>query len=155
MKILMVCLGNICRSPLAEGIMRQKMLNHHIDGQVDSCGFEKFHLGDHPDNRATRVAAENGIDISQHEAQLFVPAFFDFYDRIYVMDSKNYHDVISQARNSQDKMKVDYIMNAVFPGKNTPVPDPYFGGTADFTKTWDLLNEATERIAASISGKRK
>ena len=149
MKILMVCLGNICRSPLAEGIMREKMRKYHIEGEVDSCGFERFHIGDHPDSRAIHEARAHGIDISAHQAKVFVPAFFDYYDRIYVMDQHNFNDVVSMARNTSDTAKVDYIMNAVYPGTNAPVPDPYFGGVADFKKTWELLNEATDRIAAS------
>lgn len=154
MKILMVCLGNICRSPLAEGIMRQKMLKYKIEGEVDSCGFEKFHQGDQPDRRAIEIAEEHGIDISGHKAQLFVPSCFDYYDRIYVMDRKNQRDVASMARNINDETKIDYIMNAVYPGKNTPVPDPYFGGTADFRLTWEMLDKATDKIAESITSQK-
>jgi len=154
MKILMVCLGNICRSPLAEGIMRQKMHKYSIEGEVDSCGFEKFHQGDPPDVRSIKIAEENGLDISGHKAHLFVPSYFDNFDRIYVMDNKNYRDVLSMARNDDDIKKVFFIMNEVYPGKNMPVPDPYMGNMTDFKKSWDLLDTATEKIAESISGKK-
>jgi len=155
MKILMVCLGNICRSPLAEGLMRQKLNKFHIDGEVNSCGFESFHIGDSPDYRSIQVASAHGVDITQHRGIQFKPSFFDYYDRIYVMDRHNYMDVISKARNENDKKKVDFIMNAVYPGKNTAVPDPYYGQISDFEKTWELLDMATEKIAESMINKQK
>ncbi len=150
MKILMVCLGNICRSPLAEGIMRKKMEDNHIAGEVDSCGFEPFHAGDTPDKRSIEVARQHGIDISEHRGKLFSKSYFDSFDRIYVMDSANYRDVASAARNDTDMKKVDFIMNMAFPGSNQPVPDPYYGGQSGFSKTWELLDVATDRIIESI-----
>lgn len=150
----MVCLGNICRSPLAEGIMRKKMQLNHINGHVDSCGFESFHRGDQPDRRSIQVAIQHGIDISGHRGKMFEASFFDEFDRIYVMDSSNYRDVSAVARNSNDLGKVDYIMNALYPGSNMPVPDPYYGGQADFSKTWELLDEATDKIIESIVKKK-
>jgi len=153
MKILMVCLGNICRSPLAEGIMRKKLAESHILGEVDSCGFEPFHAGDTPDRRAIEVARQHGIDISEHRGKLFSKSYFDTFDRIFVMDSNNYRDVASVARNDADMKKVDFIMNMVYPGSNQPVPDPYYGGQADFSKTWELLDAATGKIIESIRKK--
>lgn len=149
-KILMVCLGNICRSPLAEGIMRKKLNDHNINAEVDSCGFESFHTGDRPDQRGIEVAQKNGIDISGHRARLFRVADFDEFDHIFVMDQRNYSDVASVARNQRDMEKVDFIMNMAYPASNTPVPDPYFGGRADFRKTWEMLDEATDRIIDQI-----
>ncbi|MFH1119775.1 MAG: low molecular weight protein-tyrosine-phosphatase [Bacteroidota bacterium] len=150
MRILMVCLGNICRSPLAEGLMRKKLEDNFIMGEVDSCGFESFHEGDMPDRRGIEVAIQHGIDISGHRGKLFRKSFFDTFDRIYVMDSNNFRDVSAVARNNGDMKKVDYIMNMVFPGSNMPVPDPYYGGQADFLKSWELLDTATDRIIESI-----
>ena len=143
-KILMVCLGNICRSPLAEGIMRKKLNDHNINAEVDSCGFESFHTGDRPDQRGIEVAQKNGIDISGHRARLFRVADFDEFDHIFVMDQRNYSDVASVARNRRDMDKVAY------PGSNKAVPDPYFGGRADFRKTWEMLDEATGSIIHHI-----
>ncbi|HCT72323.1 MAG TPA: protein-tyrosine-phosphatase, partial [Bacteroidales bacterium] len=91
-KILMVCLGNICRSPLAEGIMRKKLNDFNINAEVDSCGFESFHTGDRPDQRGIEVAQKNGIDISGHRARLFRVADFEEFDYIFVMDQRNYAD---------------------------------------------------------------
>ena len=155
MKILMVCLGNICRSPLAEGIMRHKLMNNQIDASVESCGFESFHVGDKADRRAAQVAAENGVDLSGHRARTFKVSFFDEFDRIYVMDNKNFSDVASKARNSEDLKKVDYIMNMVYPGTNMAVPDPYYGGQDGFRKTWNKLGGATEKIVGGNKGLKK
>lgn len=146
MKILMVCLGNICRSPLAEGILKHKVKENRLNIQVDSCGFESFHIGDAPDARAIEVAAAHNIDISQQRARMFKTAFFDEYDKIYVMDDNNYRMVLSKARNEEDRKKVDYIMNAVSQGANDQVADPYYGGKDNFRKTWDMLDAATDKI---------
>jgi protein-tyrosine phosphatase len=153
MKILMVCLGNICRSPLAEGILQKKLIDRNIAGEVDSCGFESFHLGDVPDRRSMQVALQHGIDISGHRGKMFRPSFFDDFDAIYVMDINNYRDIASVARNSHDMDKVDYIMNLVYPGSNMPVPDPYYGGKDGFAKTYELLDIATDKIIESLRKK--
>ena len=144
MRILFVCLGNICRSPLAEGILRHKAHHRGIPLEVDSAGFESFHLGDGADPRSQRVAAQNGINISEHTARLFRAHDFDHYDRIYVMDSLNYSDVMQVARNTEDRKKVDYILNLKRPGANQPVPDPYYGGKDGFEKVFRMLDEACD-----------
>lgn len=153
MKILMVCLGNICRSPLAEGIMRKKLTDNHILGEVDSCGFESFHIGDKPDSRAIKVALQHGIDISGHRGRQFKKSDFDYFDKIYVMDSTNYRDVTGMARNNNDLDKIDYIMNMAYPGSNMPVPDPYYGGPDGFEKTWELLDIAADKIIENLTGR--
>jgi protein-tyrosine phosphatase len=150
MKILMVCLGNICRSPLAEGIMRRKLEENSIAGEVDSCGFESFHIGNTPDRRAIQVAHQHDIDISGHRGKIFMKSYFDTFDKIFVMDANNFRDVSRVARSSEDMKKVDYIMNMVYPDSNMAVPDPYYGDQADFTETWNLLDAATDRIIESI-----
>ena len=150
MKILFVCTGNICRSPLAEGILSNKFKEKGLDIRVDSCGFESFHTGDLPDPRAIKEAAMNGIDISQHASRLFRTEDFDLSDRIYVMDSSHYHKVMRLARNEQDRQKVDYIMNVVYPGKNIPVPDPWYDDPPAFKKVFDLLEPACEKIASDL-----
>jgi protein-tyrosine phosphatase len=153
MKILMVCLGNICRSPLAEGIMRKKLTDHNIEGEVDSCGFESFHTGDKPDSRAIKVAKQHDIDISGHRGRQFKKSDFDYFDKIYVMDSTNYRDVSGMARNNIDLDKIDFIMNMAYPGSNMPVPDPYYGGPDGFEKTWELLDLAANKIIENLTGR--
>jgi protein-tyrosine phosphatase len=150
MKILMVCLGNICRSPMAEGLMQAKIDKYKLDVEVDSAGFEPFHSGDAPDFRATRVMKQHGIDISRQRSRLFRESDFDVFDRIYVMDSNNFNDVKSIAKNSIQMQKVDYILNISHPGTNKPVPDPYYGGEQGFEKTYQLLDSAAELIAIEI-----
>ena len=150
MKILMVCLGNICRSPMAEGIMQAKIEKYKINAEVDSAGFEPFHMGDAPDYRAVRVMKEHGIDISGQKSRIFRVSDFDVFDRIYVMDSGNFSDVKSIAKNGIQMRKVDYILNVSNPGSNKPVPDPYYGGEQEFEKTYQLLDSAIELLAMKL-----
>jgi protein-tyrosine phosphatase len=155
LNILMVCLGNICRSPMAEGLMREKIIKYKLDAKVDSAGFESFHLNDSPDFRAIKVMDENGIDISKHRMRMFKEVDFDLFDRIYVMDRYNYQDVVSMARDAGDADKVDLILNATEPGSDKLVPDPYYGDISGFKNVFDLLERATEAIAIEISKVRR
>jgi protein-tyrosine phosphatase len=146
MKYLMVCLGNICRSPLAQGILKQKLSQIGSSSVVESRGFEPYHIGDNPDARAQRVAAKNNIDISNHQSNLFQSTDFDKFDRIFVMDHNNFTDVAGMARNAEDMKKVEYIMNVSRPGSNTVVPDPYYGIDEGFSKVFEMLSEACDAI---------
>ncbi len=152
MKILFVCLGNICRSPLAKGIMREKIKLGKLDASVDSAGFEQFHNGDPADTRSVMTAAKHGIDITDHEARMFRTEDYDRFDRIYVMDSLNYSDVMSKARNEKDRRKVDYILNLSSPGKNKSVPDPYYGGPDGFENVYTMLDKACTILAEELRG---
>lgn len=151
MKILMVCLGNICRSPMAEGLMLSKIAKYKLDIEVDSAGFASYHTGDAPDFRAVRVMKQHGIDISGQRSRLFRVSDFDNFDRIYVMDSGNFQDVKSAAKHSNHMLKVDFILNISNPGSNKPVPDPYYGGDQGFEETYQLLDSATELIALDFN----
>jgi protein-tyrosine phosphatase len=150
MNILMVCLGNICRSPLAEGILQHKITLYGLDALVESAGFEPFHSGDTADERAIEVAEKHGIDISGHRARLFHMNDFDRFDLIFVMDQNNYKDVMGKARNDNDKRKVDYILNELRSGGNVPVPDPYYGRINDFENVYEMLDQATEKLVIKI-----
>jgi protein-tyrosine phosphatase len=151
MKILFVCLGNICRSPLAKAIMLEKVKGLHPNVEIDSAGFESFHRGDPADPRSVAVAAAHGIDLTSHIARMFTARDFDRFDRIYVMDHANYRDVMGVARDSQDEQKVDFILNLVTPGENRPVPDPWYGGKEGFEKVYLMLDEACEALTKEIS----
>jgi len=151
MKILMVCLGNICRSPMAEGIMQAKIEKYKLSAEVDSAGFEPFHTGDAPDHRAIKVMKMHGIDITAQRSRLFRKSDFDQFDRIYVMDSGNFNNVKSMAGSSHQMEKVDYILNILHPHSNMPVPDPYYGGEDGFEKAYQLLDAATELIAIELT----
>ena len=148
MKILMVCLGNICRSPLAEGILQSKVDEHKI--KVDSAGTAGYHVGNLPDSRSIDVAKKHGIDISHQRCRKFKVEDFDIYATIYVMDQGNYQEVKSLARDKHDVKKIKMILNEVHPDLNQSVPDPYFGGDAGFENVFEMLDEACEIIASKI-----
>lgn len=151
MKILFVCLGNICRSPLAEGILKKKFEENGIDGTIHSVGFEPYHEGQHPDSRSVSTAKKHDIDISNKTARLFSVNDFDYYDYIYVMDSMNHADVMRVARNDADRAKVDYLLNLVDEGSNNEVPDPYYGGADGFDKVYTMMDIACDKIIENIN----
>ena len=151
MKILMVCLGNICRSPLAEGILRSKLEKnelHHII--VDSAGTSDYHIGEHPDIRTVKNAKLHGVDISKLIGRQFTVADFDAFDRIYAMDASNYNNVIQLARKESDEQKVNFILNELYPDSNSVVPDPYFGGEQGFENVFQLLDKACDQILKQL-----
>lgn len=146
-KILMVCLGNICRSPLAEGILASKLPKNFI---VDSAGTGSWHIGHSPDKRSIAVAKKNGLCIDQQKGRQFKTADFDEFDYIYVMDSSNYRDVIQLAKTPEHKNKVHLILNELFPDENVDVPDPYYGAVNGFDNVYQMLDEVAEIIATKL-----
>ena len=147
----MVCLGNICRSPLAEGILQAKVNSEGLDIKVDSAGTGGWHVGQGPDHRAVAIANKYGIDISQQQARQFSSTDFEGFDIIYAMDGSNLSDIVSLANSNKDIEKVRLILNEINPEDNTPVPDPYYGGDDGFEKVYQLLDEACEIIIKKIS----
>ena len=141
----MVCLGNICRSPLAEGILQYKINNLSLDWEVDSAGTSSFHAGEKPDIRSIQVAKRNEIDISNQRSRPFRGWDFETFDWIYVMDSSNYSDVIAMAQSEKEKAKVKLIMNELEPGKIIAVPDPYYGEFG-FENVFEMLDQACNKI---------
>lgn len=150
-KVLMVCLGNICRSPLAEGILKSKLNTDNIF--VDSAGTGDYHIGDPPDPRSIAIGKKYGLDITNQLGRQFEPSDFDRFDHIYVMDNFNFSDVTSLAKNEVQKKKVKLILNEVFPGENVDVPDPYQGGQQGFENVYQMLNEACDIIAQKLEEK--
>ncbi|NJX14598.1 low molecular weight protein-tyrosine-phosphatase [Tamlana crocina] len=148
-KILMVCLGNICRSPLAEGILKSKLPSKGFT--VDSAGTAAYHIGSTPDQRSVAVARKHGLDISKLRGRQFEIEDFDRFDFIYVMDSSNFQNVIKLARNDNDISKVNMILNEVHPKKDFEVPDPYYGGDQGFENVYNMLNEACDIIAQKVT----
>ena len=150
--ILMVCLGNICRSPLAEGILKSKLDSDKF--YVDSAGTSGHHNGELPDSRSVAVANSNGLDITDQRSRKFTRQDFIDFQYIYVMDSSNYNDVIRLARNEEEKLKVKLILNEISPKRNLDVPDPYYGGENGFKKVYEMLDDACEIIAKKIRYER-
>ena len=146
MKILMVCLGNICRSPLADGLLRSKIEILKLDVLVDSAGTSNHHAGESPDIRMRATAKQKGLSIDDLKARQFVKGDFSEFDLIFVMDKSNYANVTKLADTDEDKAKVHLILNESHPNKDLEVPDPYFGGDQGFTEVYNLLDEATEAI---------
>jgi protein-tyrosine phosphatase len=147
-KILMVCLGNICRSPLAEGLLASKLPKGKFI--VDSAGTGNYHVGKEPDHRSIATAKKNGLDISQQRARQFTSRDFDKFDYIFVMDNTNYNNVIALAKSDEHKQKVDLILDAIFPNENVDVPDPFYGLQNGFDMVWEMLDEATDVISKQL-----
>jgi protein-tyrosine phosphatase len=147
-KILMVCLGNICRSPLAEGVLASKLPKNNFI--VDSAGTGSWHIGHAPDKRSIAVASKNGVDLTNQKGRQFQIADFETFDYIYVMDKSNYNDVIALAKTQAHKNKVQLILNELLPDQNSEVPDPYFGEVDGFDQVYQMLDQVTDLIAAKL-----
>lgn len=150
MRILMVCLGNICRSPLAEGILRKKAEENALELFIDSAGTSNFHIGENPDKRTIKNALKNGVDVSMLVARQFKTQDFEKFDIIYTMDHQNYENVMALAQSEDHKKKVRMILNELHPNQNMPVPDPYFGGEEGFQHVFELLDAACDKIIEKI-----
>lgn len=150
-RVLMVCLGNICRSPLAEGILKSK-----IDSQivfVDSAGTAGYHIGNNPDKRSVSVAKKYGIDISDQRCRKFSYVDFAQFDIIYAMDLSNYHDIIAL---TDDKIEIEKVKLLLDEGSSSvrEVPDPYYGGTDGFEEVYKLIDQACNMIAEKLNSKQ-
>ena len=148
MKILMVCLGNICRSPLAEGILSLK--GKHLNLKVDSAGTAAYHIGKQPDIRSIEIANKYTIDLNQQRARQFSRADFDKFDIIYAMDTNNYTHLISLASTETERNKIRMILNEINPKAYQSVPDPYYGGENGFQDIYNMLDKACDKIIQNI-----
>jgi protein-tyrosine phosphatase len=146
MNILMVCLGNICRSPLAEGILQDKANKAGFDWVVDSAGTNGFHVGEAPHYLSQRIAKKRGIDISKQVSRKFETEDFNRFDKIYAMAN----DVIAEMKQISGKNyhpeKVSLLLDEVFPDQNADIPDPWYGPEAGYYEVYDLIEEACEKI---------
>lgn len=150
MNVLMVCLGNICRSPLAEGILKSKVDSKHTF--VDSAGTAGYHVGYAPDPRSIKVANDHGIDISSQRCRKFTVSDFDVFDIIYVMDKSNYGNIIGLARNKADQQKIKLLLSEINL-KNEEVPDPYHDSDDGFEKVYIMIDKACTEIATRLENR--
>lgn len=147
----MVCLGNICRSPLAEGILKDKL--DPTKFTVESAGTGGWHVGNPPDPRSVDIAHKRGLDISQQRAQQFKASFFDHYDVIFAMDQSNFQDLKAMANSPEQLGKLRLLLDVIFPGEGVDVPDPYYGGVSGFAEVYDLIDRACAIIAHDFEEK--
>lgn len=144
MKILMICLGNICRSPLAHGIMEQMAKEKGLDWEVDSAGTGNWHVGEPPDRRSISTARRHGIDISGQVCRLFKVSDFDTYDHLFVMDKNNLHDILAMARSKEDQKKVKMLLG------DKIVPDPYYDNEL-FEPVFNMITEGCKEIIKQLA----
>ncbi|HEX5026615.1 MAG TPA: low molecular weight protein-tyrosine-phosphatase [Agriterribacter sp.] len=149
MKLLMVCLGNICRSPMAEGIMKQKIKQNGLPWQVDSAGTNGYHAGEPPHRLSQKVAAMHGIDISKQKARDLVPEDFEIFDHIYAMAGDVISEVQFIAGKKFDSEKISLLMDEVHPGKNRDVPDPWYGPEAGYHQVFEMIDKACDKIISN------
>ncbi|MFM7472938.1 MAG: low molecular weight protein-tyrosine-phosphatase [Crocinitomicaceae bacterium] len=150
----MVCLGNICRSPLAEGILKKKLEERSLSWVVDSCGTANYHIGKAPDKRMIQTAASYNTDISQLKARQFSLADFEKFDLIFTMDKNNFEAVQRLAIDNKQRQKVRLLLNEWKPGLDLEVPDPYYGSTFDFINVYELLDEALDSVINNLDAKK-
>lgn len=150
MKVLMVCLGNICRSPLAEGILKSKVDATNI--YVDSAGTAGYHVGNAPDPRSIKVAHEHGIDISSQVCRKFTVSDFDTFDLIYAMDKSNYGNIIHLARRKEDAEKVKLLLSELNT-EHIEVPDPYYDAEDGFENVFQMIDKACNNITERLESK--
>jgi len=151
MKILMVCLGNICRSPLAEGILQQKAAEAGLDWQVDSAGTNGYHTGEPPHHLSIKVAKHNGIDISSQRSRRFIAADLEHYDLVYAMAADVLHDMQRIARHNLDTKKVSLFLEESFPGEARDVPDPWSGPEIHYHEVYDIIDRNCDNIIKKYS----
>ena len=146
MRILMVCLGNICRSPIAEGVLRHKVKEHGLNWVVDSAGTESYHVGEHPHRFSIAICKLHGIDISEQRAEKFTASLFTKYDKIYALAQDVYHEIEAIGGNNAEMHKVELLLNELYPGTNKSVPDPYYGGEEGYGPVYDMIDAACQKI---------
>ena len=147
----MVCLGNICRSPIAEGILQEKAWKAGLKWSVESAGTNGYHIGEAPHPLSQKVARINGVDISKQRSRNFVAEDFHRFDKIYAMSDDVIDDMKRIARNKFDEKKVDLLLNELFPGQNVDVPDPWYGPESGFHEVFKMINEACDAVIKKYS----
>ena len=146
----MVCLGNICRSPIADGLLLRKIKEQKLDAQVDSAGTANYHIGKAPDSRMIQTAAAHGTPIEFLRARQFSNQDFENFDHILVMDQSNYENVIRLAQSADDRNKIQFLLDYLYPNQKAAVPDPYYGSLEDFEQVYQLVDSATYALIQKL-----
>ena len=149
-KVLMVCLGNICRSPMAEGLLRHKIRALNLDVETDSAGTAGYHIGSKPDHRMIDTAAKYGVDISDLRARQFQASDLETFDYVFAMDKENQLNMQALAKNETQRNKVKLFLEQVNHPNLSEVPDPYYGDQAAFEFVFSLLDEATDTFIETL-----
>lgn len=142
----MVCLGNICRSPIAEGVLKHKAEEHGLSWQVDSAGTESYHIGSAPHKYSQRICKTNGLDISDQRARQFDKSDFDKYDIIYALADDVYEEIAAKSSKDSDMENVMLFLNELKPDANESVPDPYYGGEDGYIHVYQLIDATCDAI---------
>ncbi len=157
MKVLVVCLGNICRSPLAEGLLKSKVEALGLGWEIDSAGTGGYHEGSQPHEKSIEVAGRNGVDITNQRARKISREDFSKFDLILAMDTANRDDMYEMTSTMEQRNKIRLIMDLVYPNRDVSVPDPYYGGIEGYEKVWEMLDQACDKVIevyASKAGKQ-
>ncbi len=149
MNILFVCRSNVCRSPLAEALLKKKYADNRLNGEVGSAGFESFNINEPPNDQAKLLAKFHGIQLSA-KARLFTKDDFVRFDKIFAMDALSHNDAMEMAANAEQKDKIDYLMNVIAPGKNKVIPNPMNSGMANCEPLYELLDKITDKLILDI-----
>jgi protein-tyrosine phosphatase len=151
MKILMVCLGNICRSPLAEGILQEKAFSAGLTWSVESAGTNSYHTGQPPHPLSQKVAKLNGLDICSQRARRFMASDFETYDKIYALAGDVLDEMRRIAKDKFDPLKASLLLDELYPGKNMDVPDPWYGPEPGYHEVYSLIEKVCEKIVEKYS----
>ena len=149
-KVLFVCLGNICRSAIAEGILIDKVKTEDLNIEVDSAGTSDYHIGEAPDKRMQQKAIEHNLDISCQKGRQFIKADFNEFDYIFAMDESNKEHILRLSRTEEDINKVALFLEENHPDKNLNVPDPYYGGAQGFEDVYQMLDIACDNFIKNL-----
>lgn len=149
MNVLFVDLGNVGLSPMAESLLKKKLENYHIEGKVDSAGFESFNINEPPEEHAASVAGKYGYKL-EGRARIFIKNDFELFDRIFVMDTTSYIKVMELTKTDVHKEKVDYLLNLLNGDKNNSIPDPLNRGTNDWDAIFQMIDASTDKIIEQL-----
>lgn len=148
MQVLFVCLGNICRSPIAEGVLKKYCREQYLDWKIHSSGLESYHIGEAPHRYSQKVCQKHGVDISQQKARQFVAADLQRFDKIYAMSQDVFNHIKTMAGAYFNSEQVILFLNELYPGQNQSVPDPWYGDESGYEPVFEMIDKTCQKIVA-------